>query len=63
MDIYCEITGGMYGLPQAGVIAQELLEKRLSEYGYQQSKIINGFWMHKTRRICFCLVVDDFAVK
>jgi hypothetical protein len=24
--IYCEITQGMYGLPQAGIIAQELLE-------------------------------------
>ena len=47
----------------AGIIAQELLEKRLAEYGYHQNKIINGFWKHKTRPICFCLVVDDFAVK
>jgi hypothetical protein len=46
--VYCEITRGMYGLPQAGIIAQELLEKRLAEYGYHQSKIINGFWKHKT---------------
>jgi len=61
--IYCEITRGMYGLPQAGIIAQELLQKRLGEHGYHQSKIINGFWKHKTRPICFCLVVDDFAVK
>ena len=53
----------MYGLPQAGIIAQELLEKQLAEYGYHQSKIINGFWKHKTRLICFCLMVDDFAVK
>ena len=49
-------------MPQARVIAQELLEKRLSEYGYHQSKIINEFWMHKTRPICFFLVVDNFAV-
>jgi hypothetical protein len=61
--IYCEITRGMYGLPQAGIIAQELLKKRLAEYGYHQSKIINGFWKHKTRPICFTFVVDDFAVK
>jgi hypothetical protein len=61
--VYCEITKGMYGLPQAGIIAQQLLEKRLAEYGYHQSKIINGLWTHKTRPICFCLVVDDFAVK
>jgi hypothetical protein len=53
----------MYGLPQAGIIAQELLEKRLAEYGYHQSKTINGFWKHKTRPICFTLIVDNFAVK
>jgi hypothetical protein len=41
---YCEITKGMYGLPQARIIAQELLEKQLAEYGYHQSKIINSFW-------------------
>ncbi len=42
--IYCEIRKGMYGLPQAGIIAQELLEERLAKYGYHQSKIIPGFW-------------------
>ena len=54
----------MYGLPQAGIIAQELLEKRLAEHGYYQSKIVHGgLWKHKTRPICFCLVVNNFAVK
>jgi hypothetical protein len=36
--IYCKICQGMYGLPQAGIIAQELLAKRLKEHGYFQSK-------------------------
>ncbi len=27
--LYCEIQKGMYGLPQAGIIAQQLLEKQL----------------------------------
>jgi hypothetical protein len=27
--IYCEIQKGMYGLPQAGIIAQELLADQL----------------------------------
>ena len=61
--VYCEINRGMYGLPQAGLIAQELLQKRLAEYGYHQSQIINGLWTHMSRPICFCLCVDDFAVK
>jgi hypothetical protein len=53
----------MFGLPQAGIIAQEPLEKQLAEYRYHQSKIINSFWKHKTRPICFALAVDNFAVK
>ncbi len=61
--IYCKIWKGMYGLPQAGIIAHELLEERLAKHGYHQSKIIHGFWKHKTRLICFTLVVDDFAIK
>jgi hypothetical protein len=61
--IYTEIQKGMYGLPQAGIIAQELLENRLAKHGYTQSKIIPGFWKHATKQICFTLVVDNFAVK
>ena len=61
--VYCEVAKGMYGLPQAGIITQELPEKRLAEHGYYQSKIVHGLWKHKTRPICCCLVVDDFTVK
>jgi hypothetical protein len=28
--VYVEIRKGMYGLPQAGILAQELLEKQLN---------------------------------
>jgi hypothetical protein len=61
--VYIEIQKGMYGLPQAGIIAQQLLEKRLEKVGYHQSKIVPGLWTHETRDICFTLVVDDFAIK
>ena len=61
--VYLEIRGGMYGLPQAGILAQELLEERLNAQGYRQSKITPGFWKHDWRPICFTLVVDDFGVK
>jgi hypothetical protein len=53
----------MYSLPHAGIIAQELLQERLSKVGYHQSKIIPGLWTHVTRKTCFTLVVDDFAIK
>ena len=36
--VYYKIHQGMYGLPQAGIIAQELLAKRLKEHGYNQSE-------------------------
>jgi len=61
--IYCEIRKGMYGLPQAGIIAQQLLEERLATHGYRQSATTPGLWTHDTRPICFSLVVDDFGVK
>ncbi len=53
----------MYGLPQAGLIANELLEKQLNEHGYRQSKLIPGLRTHDTQPIQFTLVVDDFGVK
>jgi hypothetical protein len=61
--VYCKIRKGMYGLPQAGLIAQELLEQGLSTVGYSQSKIIPCLWTHKTRKTCFTLVVNGFAIK
>ncbi len=53
----------MYGLPQARIIAQELLQERLAKVGYHQSKIVPGLWTHKIRNTCFTLVVDNFAIK
>ncbi len=61
--MYVEIQKGMYGLLQAGILAQELLEKRLNKHGYSQSKAVLGLWTHKTRSISFTLVVNDFGVK
>jgi len=32
--VYMEIQKGMYGLPQAGVLADKLLKERLARHGY-----------------------------
>jgi hypothetical protein len=61
--VYVKIQKGMNGLPQAGILAQQLLEQRLNEHGYSQSKAVPGLWTHKTRPISFTLVVDDFGAK
>jgi hypothetical protein len=62
-SIYIKAKLGMYGLPQSGILANKLLEKRLNKHGYQQSKLVPGLWKHDTRPIQFTLVVDDFGVK
>ena len=61
--VYMEVTKGMYGLPQSGLLANQLLEKRLNKHGYKQSKLVPGLWTHDTRPIQFTLVVDNFGVK
>jgi hypothetical protein len=45
-DIHCKVRQEMYGLPQAGIITQELLKKRLLKAGYKQSKVTPGYWTH-----------------
>jgi hypothetical protein len=61
--VYMEIRRGMYGLPQAGIIANQLLTERLQPEGYYQCRHTPGLWRHKWRPIMFSLVVDDFGVK
>ena len=61
--IYCEIGKGIYGLPQAGRLANDLLTKRLAPNGYTECTHTPGLWRHTSRPIQFTLVVDDFGVK
>jgi hypothetical protein len=53
----------MYGFKQAGLLSNQLLQKRLSNFGYYPARHTPGMWLHKTRPISFSLIVDDFAVK
>ena len=62
-SIYIRAKRSMYGLPQAGLLAKVLLEKRLNKHRYRQSKLVPGLWKHDTRLIQFTLDVDDFGVK
>jgi hypothetical protein len=61
--MYIEIRRGMYGLPQAGILAQQLLQTRLAKHGYRPCCHTHGLWRHDTRPTMFTLVVDDFGVK
>jgi hypothetical protein len=61
--VYVAIQKGMYGLPQAGRLANDQLIIHLDLHGYKQSKFTPGLFTHSTLPISFCLVVDDFFVK
>jgi hypothetical protein len=61
--VYIEIRKGMYGLKQAGLLANKLLQTRLAPFRYYPARHTPGLWLHKTRPISFTLVVDDFAVQ
>jgi hypothetical protein len=61
--VYIEIRKYMYGLKQAGLLANQLLQTRLAPFGYYPTRHTPGLWLHKTRSISFSLVVDDFAVR
>jgi hypothetical protein len=61
--VYIEIQKGMYGLPQAGILANKLLQRNLANDGYRPTTHTHGLWTHDIRPISFSLVVDDFGVK
>jgi len=61
--IMVEIVKGIYGLPQAGILAKRLLDQRLLEGGYYPAPHTPGLYLHHTRQTSFTLWVDDFGIK
>jgi hypothetical protein len=61
--VYVEVQKGMYDLPQAAILSNQLLACCLAIHGYHQTKFTPGLWRHVTRPIQFTLVVDYFGVQ
>ena len=61
-SILFEVNQGMYGLPQAGYLAQQKLIEHLSKHHYHQTNTPCLF-RHSSNGTTFALVVDDFGVK
>jgi hypothetical protein len=61
--VYIEVRKCMYGLKQAGLLANQLLQTRLAPFGYYPERHTPGIWLHKTWPISFTLIVENFAVK
>ena len=62
-NVYVKIQKAIYGLPQAGILANKLLQKRLSPEGYYGVAHTPRLWHHTTQPIQFTLVVDNFGIK
>ncbi len=58
-----EMRHAVWGLPQAGILANKRLHKNLAPFGYHKCVNTPGLWRHETKAISFTLVVDDFGVK
>jgi hypothetical protein len=61
--IYVELRKAVYGLKQAGKLANDLLKKRLASNSYRPTTYTPGLWKHDTKPLAFTLVVDNFGVK
>jgi hypothetical protein len=44
--VYIEIIKGIYGLKQAGLLSNQLPQKRLSPFGYYPARHTPGMWTH-----------------
>ena len=61
--VYMQIEKGMYGLPQAGILANKLIRKQLAPHSYYEMPHTPGLWRHIHRPVRLSLVVEDFGIK
>ena len=61
--VWLEIRKAIYGLPQAGILANKQLREKLQPHGYYGVAHTPGLWRHVTQPVQFSLVMDDFGVK
>ena len=61
--VYVQINKGMYGFVQAGLLANDPLEKLLAKHGFAQTQNTPGMWKYHSKPIQFTSVVDAFGVK
>jgi hypothetical protein len=61
--VYIGIRKCMYGLKQAGLLYNQLLQTCLAPFGYYPARHTPSVWLHNTQPISVTLVVDDFTVK
>ncbi len=61
--VYMGIWKGIYGLPQAGILANKLLKLRLACHGYFKQPHTPSLCKHVSRPIWLNLCADNFSIK
>ena len=60
---YVEVTGALYGMKQAGYLANKDIVEHLANNGYTQQPNTPCLFSHVTDDIEFSLITDDFGVR
>jgi hypothetical protein len=60
---YIEMRRAVWGLPQAGILANKQLRQKLAPFGYHKSTNTLGLWRHESQPLTFTLLVNNFGVK
>jgi hypothetical protein len=53
----------VWGLPQAGILANKQLRRKLAPFGNYKCVNMLGLWYHVSHPISFTLIVNDFGIK
>jgi hypothetical protein len=61
--VFLKMHRAVWGLPQAGILANKLRRKRLLPHGYYECVNTPGLLKHSTCPIVFTMVIDNFGVK
>jgi hypothetical protein len=61
--VHLEMRRAIWGLPQAGLLVNKWLKRKLAPFGYYECVNTPDLWYHVSRPISFTLIVDDFGVK
>ncbi len=61
--VHLEMRRAVWRLPQAGILANKKLRRKLALFGYHECVDAPGLWKHESCLLTFTLVVDDFEVK
>ncbi len=60
--VHLNLRCALWGLPQAGILANKRLQQKLAPFEYKEHANTPGLWYHETCPISFTLVINDFGV-